>query len=151
MNEPDPETRKLLLDLTRYRCDVQRAAFERVEAKAGILLAFAVTAAQFVVSRQIESGYRSWAVGAYVVAMVLALIVSGLRSHREIDPMKYLPALWDAAAERATTLMTNEFADAYRANLSGSTWRVWLWRLSAVALTTGAMLSVLHITRGTPT
>jgi hypothetical protein len=147
----DPATRSLLLETARYRCDVQRSALERVEAKSGILLAFTVTAAQFVVSRQVMSGYRSWALVCYGVSVGAALIAAAfIRAHREVDPIAFIPALWEAPALWATTELVNQFAAAYVANTARLRWRVRLWRTSAAMLAAGAMLSVLHLTRGTP-
>ena len=89
-----PETWELLNDELRHRLDVQRAAFERLEARAAIVLGVAFAAIQYIAEKPVRSAFLPWAIGAYVAAMLCSLIAMWPRRFEELKPRSLLTGLW---------------------------------------------------------
>lgn len=141
---PDAATRALLNEEMRERMAVHRAATERVETKATILLGFSVTALQFLFDRGGDSGWRNLSVGAFLVAIGLALVVVLVRASGELDPAVYLEQLWNVSPPAAASELARARLHQFEWNRRRHRWRVGLWRGSACALTAGAMMSAAH-------
>ncbi|MEY2446654.1 MAG: hypothetical protein QOH79_130 [Acidimicrobiaceae bacterium] len=150
-NPPNPEqpaTWELLNDEMRHRLDVQRAAGERIDAKAAIVLGAAIAAVQFVAKEPVRSYWLPASVSAYAVAIVLALVALRPRAFDEVGGHAMLVGLWAYPRGRAAAELANNRVWALTKNAERQTGRIrWLWASIAVLLL-AAMMSVVHLTQG---
>jgi hypothetical protein len=146
-----PDTWELLNDELRHRIDIQRSAFERLEARAGIVAAVAFGALQFVAREPVESGWLPAAVVAYVLAMVCASALAVLpRRFHEPKPASILVGLWLYPRGRAAAELANNRKVAFEKNVGRQARAVLLLRVSVGLLALGAILSTVHLTQGEP-
>jgi hypothetical protein len=143
------ETWELLNDELRHRIDVQRSAFDKIEARAGIVAAVAFAALQFVAGERVDSDWLPPALGAYGAAMVCAGAIALLpRRFDEPKPMTMLVGLWMYPRGRASAELANNRRVAFEKNLPRQALRVWVLRVSVAFLVAGAILSTVHLTQG---
>lgn len=145
------ETWDLLNAEMRHRLDVQRAAAERLETKAAIVLGAALTAVQFVAKERVRSYWLVVAVIAYCTAISAALCAVLPRAFDEVGPRSMLVGLWLFPRGRAAAELANNRYVAYQANARRHGRRVDCVRVAIVALIAGAIMSVVHLTEGART
>lgn len=146
---PEVETLELLLGQVVTRQEHVRSATERVETKSVVLLGFAVTAAQLVLDRDVESGYLRWALGAFGVAVVAALYSVALRAFFDSPrPRAMADHLWQFSKEAALIELLGNAVVAFERNRDSHKKRVIGWWVALTFLTIGATLSIAHLARG---
>ncbi|MFP5316676.1 MAG: hypothetical protein ACLGI2_00065 [Acidimicrobiia bacterium] len=146
------ETWQLLNDELRLRLDVQRTAFNRIEGRAALILGAVFAAIQFVAGKDLSSPWLSWALGAYGVAMATSLCVAALpRRFEEVKPRSIVVGLWLYPKGRAAAELANNRLKAFEQNVKRQGLMILIVRVSVAFAIAGAILSVLHLTRGDST
>lgn len=146
--EEQPATWEMLSEEGRYLLDSQRAAGERIETKAAVVIGAALTAAQFVATRELHSYWLPLALAAYLVAIGAGLVCVRPRTFDNIGLEQLLKGLWWYPKGRAAAEIVNNRNLAVKANARRHQSRVtWFW-LSLTTLALGAIMSVGHLTWG---
>ena len=142
------KTWELLNEELRLRLDAQRRAFERIEARAAIVLGASFAALQFVAGEERRSGWLPLALGAYGLAMLFSLIAVLPRAFEETKPRSLLLGLWWYPRGRAAAELANERLRAFDLNVDRQARMVGLLRASVAVAIAGAMMSTAHLTKG---
>jgi hypothetical protein len=139
---------ELLNEEMRLRIDIQRKAFERIEARAAIVLGATFAALQFVAKESVRSAWLPWAIGAYALAIALSLVAVLPGRFVEIRPRSILVGLWSYPRSRSAAELANNRLVAFEANVERQARIVRLVRASVALAVMGAMLSTAHLTKG---
>lgn len=146
--EEQPETWELLSEEGRYLLDSQRAAGERIETKAGLVIGAALASAQFVAAQQVESRWLPIALVSYAASIAAGLWCVRPRTFDNIGLEQLLTGLWRYPKGRAAAEIVNNRNVAIKANARRHQARVtWFW-LSLVGLGFGAIMSAGHLSLG---
>ena len=144
----DEETRRILNEEMRHRLEIQRSAAERVEAKAAIVLGFAATAMQFVISRNQSSDFETVSIAAWALAIAASLVVISVRASGELDPRSFVEDLWNADAPFAHSKLTRTRLHEFEHNGGRLTIRVIAWQVAGLFVAVAGILSALHLMNG---
>ncbi len=146
-----PETWDLLNEELRHRLDVQRAAAQRLETKATVIIGAALAGVQFIAKEPFRSYWLPLAVGSYLAAIGAGLLAVLPQVFHETGPRPMLIGLWLYPRGRAAAELANNRLAAYEMNVKRHGRRVAAVRVSVVALVLAAILSVAHLTQGART
>ena len=141
-------TWELLNEELRLRIETQRRAFERIEARAAIVLGATFAALQFVAEKPVTSRWLPLALIAYGLAMAFSLIAVLPGWFKETKPRSVLLGLWLYPRGRAAAELANNRLVAFEKNVGRQGRLVLLVRASVAAAVVGAMMSTAHLTKG---
>lgn len=146
--DEQPETWELINDEARHLLSAQRSAGERVETKAALVMAAALTAAQFVAKEPLSSYWLPFAVVGYATAFGIGMLCIRPRAFEELGLKRVMLGVWWWPRGRAAAEMANSRNEAIRVNALRHRRRVSFFWWSLAALAIGAMMSIGHLTRG---
>jgi hypothetical protein len=144
----------LVNDELKHRLDAQADSAKGIETKAVILIGFAATAIQFLVSHNHRPVWAAFASAAYGIAFATGLWAIRLRHFKAVPEPAFLGAKYEAALA-ANNVAIREYllvslvgtrVDTFAKNDAKIVTKARSWWLSLFALAAGVVLSVVALT-----
>lgn len=143
-----PRKRCCLNEELRYRHDVQRSSFQKLEGRAAIVLSAATAAVLFVAKEDVSSGWLPPALLTFAGSIVFALIAVVPSQFDELAAREVVTGLWLRSRGNAAAELTNNRLLRLEANMPRQAKMTRRVRIAVALVLVGAILSTIHLTTG---